>query len=110
MPQQADLLNIVNTLPQKYISEVLNFIGYLQNKAQQEAAEQAAAAKEQRAAREKAAFIKYADELNAEAEDVLLYQDTDGFEEDLKRLSPQELAVLQAATVPISPADLVRSA
>ena len=84
MTQQAELLNIVNTLPQKYFGEVIDFVEYLQYKAQQEAAQQAAAqqaaaqlaadTKEQRAAKEKAAFIKYADELNAEAEDVLKYQ------------------------------------
>ena len=46
--------------------------------------------------------------LNKEAMDVLLDQDLDSFEEDLKRLSPQELAVLQDTTVPLSPSDLVR--
>ena len=77
MTQQAELLRNIDTLPQKYFGEVLSFLGYLQHKAQQEAAQaaaQAAGTKEQRAAREKAAFIKYADELNAEAEDVLKYQ------------------------------------
>ena len=39
MPQQADLLNIVNTLPQKYFSEIISFLRHLQHKAQQEAAE-----------------------------------------------------------------------
>ena len=76
MTQQAELLRNIDTLPQKYFGEVIDFVGYLRQKAQQEAAAQQAAAstKEQRAAREKAAFIKYAEELNAEAEDVLKYQ------------------------------------
>ena len=115
MTQQTELLNIVDKLPQKYFSEVIDFLGYLQHKAQQEtaqqtAAQQAADVKEQRAAREKAAFTKYAEELNAEAEDVLLYQDLDSFEEDLKRLTPQELAVARDTTVSFSLADLVHTA
>ena len=69
MTQQAELLNIVDKLPQKYFGEAVSFLRYLQHKVQQEAIE-----KEHRAAREKAAFIKYAEELNAEAEDVLKYQ------------------------------------
>jgi len=36
MTQQAELLNIVDKLPPKYFSEVINFAGYLQQKAQQE--------------------------------------------------------------------------
>ena len=74
MTQQAELLNIVDKLPQKYFVEIINFAGYLQHKVRQEAAQQAACTKEQRAAKEKAAFIKYAEELNVEAEDVLKYQ------------------------------------
>ena len=42
MPQQADLLNIVNTLPQKYFGEIISFLRHLQHKSQQEAAQQAA--------------------------------------------------------------------
>jgi len=108
MTQQAELLKKIDALPPKYFGEVIDFIGYLQHKAQQEVALQAADTKEQRAAREKAAFTKYAEKLNAEAEDVLLYQDLDSFEEDLKRFTSQELAVLHDTTVPFSPADLVR--
>ena len=76
MTQQAELLRNIDILPQKYFGEAIAFLGYLQYKAQLEAAAQEAAAstKEMRAAKEKAAFIKYADELNAEAEDVLKYQ------------------------------------
>ena len=36
MAQQAELLRKLDKLPPKYISEVINFIGYLQHKAQQE--------------------------------------------------------------------------
>ena len=74
MTQQAELLRSIDTLPPKYLGEVIDFVGYLQHKAQKAAAQQATFTKEQRAAREKAAFVKYADELNAEAEDVLKYQ------------------------------------
>jgi len=45
--------------------------------------------------------------LNREMEDVLLYQNLDAFEEDLERLTPQELAVLHKAVVPFSRADIV---
>ena len=69
MTQQAELLNIVDRLPQKYLDEAVSFLGYLQHKAQQEAV-----VKEQRTVKEKAAFIKYIEELNAESEDVLKYQ------------------------------------
>ena len=65
MTQQAELLNIIDKIPQRYFGEVVSFLRYLQHKAQQEVA-----VKEQRAAKEKAAFIKYAEKLNAEAEDV----------------------------------------
>ena len=74
MTQQAELLNIIDKIPQKYFGEAVAFLGYLQHKAQQESAQHVAVAREQRAAREKEAFIKYAEELNAEAEDVLKYQ------------------------------------
>ena len=70
MTQQAEIYKEIDTLPSRYFGDVLNFIGYLQIKAKQEAA-----ARELRNAREKAAFEKYADELNREMEDVLLDQD-----------------------------------
>jgi len=38
MTQQAELLQKVETLPPKYFGEVIDFAGYLQNKARQEAA------------------------------------------------------------------------
>ena len=37
MTQQEELLSKISALPQKYYSEVIDFIGYLQHKAQQEA-------------------------------------------------------------------------
>jgi len=37
MNQQAELLNKIDKIPQKYIGEVINFLGYVQHKAQQEA-------------------------------------------------------------------------
>ena len=36
MTQQAELLKRIDTLPPKYFSEVVDFVGYLQHKAQQE--------------------------------------------------------------------------
>jgi hypothetical protein len=37
MTRQAELLNRIDEIPQKYFGEVINFLGYLQHKAQQEA-------------------------------------------------------------------------
>jgi len=37
MTQQAELLNEIEKIPQKYFGEVINFLGYLQHKALQEA-------------------------------------------------------------------------
>ncbi|MDR0442939.1 MAG: hypothetical protein LBH44_05995 [Treponema sp.] len=39
MTQQAELLNRIDEIPQKYFGEVINFLGYLQHKAQQEASD-----------------------------------------------------------------------
>lgn len=36
MTQQAEIIRDINSLPQKYIGEVLNFIAFLRYKAQQE--------------------------------------------------------------------------
>jgi len=36
MTQQAELLNKIDKIPQKYFGEVIDFLGYLQHKAQQE--------------------------------------------------------------------------
>jgi hypothetical protein len=36
MTQQAELLDKIDKLPPKYLGEVIDFIGYLQQKAQQE--------------------------------------------------------------------------
>jgi len=67
MTQQAELLNKINKIPQKYFSEVIDFLGYLQHKAQQEGLKPSSA-------RDIELFEIYAEELNAEAEDVLSYQ------------------------------------
>ena len=40
MTQQADFLEKINNLPPHYIREAIDFVGYLQYKAQQEAAVQ----------------------------------------------------------------------
>ena len=67
MIQQAELLKIIDTLPPKYFSDVYDFVEYLQHKAQQSKLKPSAV-------NDIELFEKYADELNAEAEDVLLYQ------------------------------------
>jgi len=36
MTQQAELFREIDRIPQKYFSEVISFLGYLQHKAQQE--------------------------------------------------------------------------
>ena len=36
MTQQAELIREIDRIPQKYFSEVISFLGYLQHKAQQE--------------------------------------------------------------------------
>ena len=72
MTKYAVLQREIETLPPKYFGEVVNFVGYLQKKAQQEAVEIAAAGK-----RDKELINRYADELNKEMEDVLLYQTLD---------------------------------
>ena len=36
MSQQAELLNKINKIPPKYFGELIDFLGYLQHKAQQE--------------------------------------------------------------------------
>ena len=49
-----------------------------------------------------------AESLNQEAEDVLLYQDIDSFEDNYERLSPQDIAFMRGTTVPFSLTDIVR--
>jgi hypothetical protein len=72
MIDQAVLQKEIETLPPKYIGEVVDFVGYLQKQAQQEAVEVAMAGK-----RDKEIINRYADELNKEMEDVLSYQTLD---------------------------------
>jgi phosphoribosyl-ATP pyrophosphohydrolase len=72
MIDKALLQREIEALPPKYIGEVVDFVGYLQKKAQQEAVEIAMAGK-----RDKEIINRYADELNKEMEDVLSYQTLD---------------------------------
>ena len=37
MTQQVEIMNKIDKIPQKYFREVIDFLGYLQHKAQQEA-------------------------------------------------------------------------
>ena len=67
MTQQAEILRRIDRIPQKYFTEVIDFLGYVLHKAQQEQQKPSSA-------RDIELFEKYADELNAEAEDVLSYQ------------------------------------
>jgi hypothetical protein len=57
----------IDKLPPQYIGEVIDFVGYLQQKAQKENLKPSSVC-------DCELFEKYADELNAEAEDVLSYQ------------------------------------
>jgi hypothetical protein len=79
MTQQAELIKNIDTLPPKYLGEVIDFVAYLQKKAQQEAAQRAAAAE-----REKEYINRNAERLNKEAMDVLSYQ-WPGFSEEKLR-------------------------
>ena len=45
--------------------------------------------------------------LNRQAEDILEFQSLDAFEDDLERLTPEELAAMRDAVVPFSLADIV---
>ena len=58
MTQQAELLRKIDTLPPQYVGEVINFAGYLQQKARQEAAQQAAAPARRELTAEEAAQLK----------------------------------------------------
>jgi len=67
MTQQAELFRKIEKLPSQYLGQIIDFVGYLQNKAQQEKLKPSSV-------RDIELFEKYAEELNAEAEDVLSYQ------------------------------------
>jgi hypothetical protein len=67
MTQQAELMRKIDKLPPQYIGEMIDFVGYLQHKAQHEKLKPPSV-------RDCELFEKYAEELNAEAEDVLSYQ------------------------------------
>ena len=72
MTQQAELIKNIDKLPSKFVGEIIDFVAYLQYKAQQEKIKHL----EDNSSAESdiVLFEKYADELNAEAEDVLSYQ------------------------------------
>jgi len=72
MTQQAELLSKIEKIPPRYFREIIDFVGYLQHKAQQENLKYTEC--KPSSARDIELFEKYADELNAEAEDVLSYQ------------------------------------
>jgi len=48
-----------------------------------------------------------AEELNQEAEDVLLYQDVGSFEDDLEQFTSQDIAFLNDTVVQFSNADII---
>jgi len=59
-------------------------------------------------AEEEAAYISANIEwFNKEAEDVLLDQDIDSFEDDLKRLTPSDIAVMNGTVVKFNHADII---
>ena len=72
MTQQAELIKNIDKLPPKFISEINDFVAYLQYKAKQE--KMKSTGDKPSSAHDIELFEKYADELNAEAEDVLSYQ------------------------------------
>jgi hypothetical protein len=72
MTQQAELIKNIDTLPSKYLGEVIDFVAYLQKKAQQESVQRAEAEE-----REKKCINRYAEELNKEAMEVYSDQELD---------------------------------
>jgi hypothetical protein len=75
MTEQAILQKEIEALPPKYFVEVVDFVGYLRQKAQQAAVK--TNSREQLAAKDKEIINRYAEELNKEMEDVLLDQSLD---------------------------------
>ena len=73
MTQQAELLKKIDKLPPRYFGEVIDFLRYLQHKAAQQENLKHTECRPS-STRDIELFEKYADELNAEAEDVLSYQ------------------------------------
>jgi|GEM_PF-1451740 len=100
MTQQAELLKKINTLPPQYFAEVIDFVGYLQYKAQQAAVparrelttEEAAQFKvmpnpKMTAEEEEEYFRKNAEWLNREAMDVFedqkwIFESDEGWEKE----------------------------
>ena len=71
MTQQAELFRNIDKLPPKFFSEIIEFVAFLQFKAKQENLNTEC---KPSSLRDIELFEMYADELNAEAEDVLSYQ------------------------------------
>ncbi|GBU28407.1 hypothetical protein R84B8_01965 [Treponema sp. R8-4-B8] len=94
MSQQAELYRKIDKLPQKYFGEVIDFVGYLENKARKEAEQTQPSLREQQKARDIEIINQYAEELNREAMDVLSYQ-WPGFSE--AQLREMEFVNRQAA-------------
>jgi hypothetical protein len=74
MTQQAVLLKEIDGLPPKYFEQVVDFVGYLRNKAMNENAPQYIGLTEEQRKREAECFRLHADELNREMAEVLLDQ------------------------------------
>jgi len=72
MTQQAELIRNIDKLPPKFFGEIIEFVAFLQFKAQQENMKNTG--DKPSSVRDIELFEMYADELNAEAEDVLSYQ------------------------------------
>ena len=74
MTYQAIIQKEIEALPSQYYGEVVDFIGYLQHKAQ---IETQANSTEMMRVREMECINRHAEELNREMEDVLLDQSVD---------------------------------
>jgi hypothetical protein len=72
MNQQTELFKTIDSLPEKYFIEVIDFVAYLQHKAQKETVQQKIVV-----AREIECINCNAEELNKEMADVLLDQSLD---------------------------------
>jgi hypothetical protein len=78
MTQQAELLKRIDTLPPKYFGEVIDFVGYLEQKARQEAASpKKGELTEEQKQRDIELINRHAEELNREAMEVYLDQELD---------------------------------
>ena len=85
MTQQAELIRNIDKLPPKFFREIIDFVAFLQYKAQQE--KMKPTGDKSSSERDIELFEMHADELNAEAEDVLSYQNMFMDEEYQKDIS-----------------------